>query len=204
MEKCFDCYAEHGFTGVGIKTLANACGLSSSSLYFYFDNLDDLIIQSTEHCMSRVEDDFMARAPKNASELERFINEVPYWTAEKHGKKYRLMYQIYTHPKYREHGQKFFAGVNQRYLRYAELLEAQLGIPRSMLTGLIFILVRTCVHYALFEDEFYLKAQTDVLKQTIQLMLKQYQVIQAPDLTAEFENRLADCGDPAEEKEEIA
>lgn len=204
MEKCFDCYAEHGFTGVGIKTLANACGLSSGSLYFYFDNLDDLIIQSTEHCMSRVEDDFMARAPKNASELERFINEVPYWTAEKHGKKYRLMYQIYTHPKYREHGQKFFAGVNQRYLRYAELLEAQLGIPRNMLTGLIFILVRTCVHYALFEDEFYLKAQTDVLKQTIQLMLEQYQVIQAPDLTAEFESRLADCGDPAEEKEEIA
>lgn len=58
--------------------------------------------------MSKVEDDFMPLAPKDADDLERFIREVPYWTAKKHGKKYRLMYQIYTNPKYREYGKKFF------------------------------------------------------------------------------------------------
>ena len=47
MEKCFDCYAENGFSSVGIKAIAKACGLSVATLYLYFDNLDDLIIKST-------------------------------------------------------------------------------------------------------------------------------------------------------------
>ena len=52
MEKCFDCYAEHGLTEVGVKTIAEACGCNVASLYQYFENLDDIIVQSTEYCMS--------------------------------------------------------------------------------------------------------------------------------------------------------
>ena len=174
MEKCYECYAEHGLNSVGIKGLAEACGFTSASLYTYFIGLDDLIIQSTEYCMSKVEDDFMAKAPADVEDLWRFIDEIPYWTAKKHGKKYRLMYQIYTHPKYREHGKKFFAGVDERYTEYAKSLEGKLGIPYEKLTPLIFILIRACVHYALFEDEFYLKSQIEVLKETLKLFIMKY------------------------------
>lgn len=171
MEKCYECYAENGFGSVGIKGLAKACGISSGSLYFYFENLDDLVIQATEHCMSSVENDFMERAPKSASEVMPFLDETPYWTAQKHGKKYRLMYQIYTHPKYHEYGKKFFAGVDRRYTEYARLLEGKLGIPAEDLTGLIFVFVRACVHYALFEDEYYLKKEIDALKKGVGLII---------------------------------
>ena len=174
MEKCFDCYAENGFASVGVKAIADACGCNVASLYQYFDNLDDLIIQSTEHCMSKVEDDFMAKAPSNVSDLWRFMDEIPYWTAKKHGKKYRLMYQIYTHPKYREYGKEFFKGVDKRYTEYAKSLEPKLGIPYDKLTPLIFILVRACVHYALFEDEFYLQSQIAVLKEALKLFVMKY------------------------------
>ena len=174
METCFDCYAENGFTSVGVKAIADACGCSVTNLYQYFDNLDDLIIKSTEHCMSKVEDDFMAKAPADVEDLGRFIDEIPYWTAKKHGKKYRLMYQVYTHPKYREYCQKFFKGVDERYTQYARSLEPKLGIPFDKLTPLIFILIRACVHYALFEDEFYLKSQIAVLKETLELFIMKY------------------------------
>ena len=174
MEKCFECYAEHGLNSVGIKGLAEACGFTSASLYTYFIELDDLIIQSTEYCMSKVEDDFMAKAPADVEDLWRFIDEIPYWTAKNHGKKYRLMYQIYTHPKYRQYGKKFFEGVNERYTEYAKSLEPKLGIPYEKLTPLIFILIRACVHYALFEDEFYLKSQIAVLKESLELFIMKY------------------------------
>ncbi|WP_295092388.1 TetR/AcrR family transcriptional regulator [uncultured Ruminococcus sp.] len=174
MMKCFECYAEHGLSSVGIKGLAEACGISSGHLYAYFENLDDLIIQSTEYCMSKVEEEFMAKAPSNVADLWRFIDEIPYWTAKTHGKKYRLMYQIYTHPKYRAYGQEFFEGVNLRYTEYAKQLEGKLGIPYQKLTGLIYMLVRASVHYALFEDEFYLKSQIAVLKESIELLTEKY------------------------------
>ena len=174
MEGCFDCYAKNGLAGVGVKAISEACGCNVASIYQYFENLDDLIIQSTEYCMSKVEDDFMAKAPTDVDDLWRFIEEIPYWTARKHGAKYRLMYQVYTHPKYREYGQKFFKGVDERYTEYARSLEDKIGIPYQKLTPLIFIMVRACVHYALFEDEFYLKSQIDVLKETLVLFIEKY------------------------------
>ena len=179
MEKCFECYAENGLTGTGIKALADACGCTKANLYSYFKNLDELIIESTAYCMEKVEDDFMEMAPTDPEDVVRFVKEVPYWTAKKHGKKYRLMYQIYTHPKYIEHGKKFFEGVNERYTEYAKRLEPKIGIPYTVITPLIFIFVRACVHYAMFEDEYYLKSQMEVLKQGVALFVDKYKANQA-------------------------
>lgn len=174
METCFACYAENGLSAVGIRGLAKACGCNSAVLYTYFEDLDDLIIQSTAYCMTKVEDDFMQMAPEDPKDAMRFIEEIPYWTAQKHGKQYRLMYQVYTHPKYIAHGKAFFEGVNERYRAYAERLEPKIGIPADVLTPLIFIFVRACVHYAMFEDEYYLKSQMEVLKQSVKMFIQQY------------------------------
>ncbi len=174
MEACYNCYAENGLHGTGISALADACGVSRAALYTYFDDIDDLILQSTEYCMTKVEDEFMEKAPTDIQDVMRFIDEIPHWTAREHGKKYRLMYQIYTHPKYIEHGKRFFEGVNERYTEYAKLLEPKLGISYTVITPLIFVFIRACVHFAMFEDEYYLKSQMEVLKQGVYLFVDKY------------------------------
>ena len=182
MEKCFACYAENGLTGTGIKALAKACNCTTGNLYCYFRNLDELILESTAYCMAKVEDEFMSKAPTDPRDVPRFIETVPYWTAKEHGTKYRLMYPVYTLPKYREYGKKFFEGVNTRYTEYAKQLEPKIGIPYTVITPLIFIFVRACVHYAMFEDEYYLKAQMDLLKQGVALFVERYKA-NTPDQT---------------------
>ena len=116
----------------------------------------------------------MALAPENPRDILRFIDEVPYWTAEHHGKKYRLMYQVYTHPKYAEHGKKFVNGVSERYTEYAHELSPRLGIPVDILSGFIFIFVRAAVHFALFEDEYYMKMQMEALKLSVFSLIKDF------------------------------
>ncbi len=173
MMKCFECYCDNGLRDTGIKELGKYCGMTSANLYGYFDNVDDLITQSTEYCMAKVEDDFMELAPKNPEDILRFIEEIPYWTAQKHGKKYRLMYQVYMHPKYIEHGKKFVEGVSRRYTEYAQRLSPILGIPEDILTGFIFLFVRASVHYALFEDKYYLESEMKALKLSVFAVLKE-------------------------------
>ena len=173
MMKCFECYCDNGLRDTGIKELGKYCGMTSANLYGYFDNVDDLITQSTEYCMAKVEDDFMELAPKNPEDILRFIEEIPYWTAQKHGKKYRLMYQVYMHPKYIEHGKKFVEGVSRRYTEYAQRLSPILGIPEDILTGFIFLFVRAAVHYALFEDKYYLESEMKALKLSVFAVLKE-------------------------------
>ena len=172
--KCFDCFCEHGIEGTSTKLLAKACGMSSGNIFHYFETKDEIIIDSTAYCMAKVEDDFMANAPENFGDIERFLKEIPYWTAKKHGKKYRFMYQVYTSPKYRKYSTTFFKGVTERYTEYAKSLEPKIGIPWQVIQPLIYTFVRASVHYALFEDEEYLLPQLRLIEETLPLLKEKY------------------------------
>ena len=141
--------------------------MSSGNIFHYFKSKDEIIIESTAYCMAKVEDDFMQHAPENFDDIKRFLKEVPYWTAKQHGEKYRFMYRVYTSPQYRQYGKEFFKGVRERYTDYAKSLEPKLGIPWRVLQSLIYIFIRASVHYALFEDDEYLLAQTRLLEEII-------------------------------------
>ena len=170
LETCFEVFCQNGLENTGLKLLADACGVTNGNLLYYFGSKDNIVIESTAHCMAKVEVDFMARAPQNFEDIERFLREMPYITAKLHGEKYRFMYQVYASPKYRGHGKAFFKGVNVRYHQYAVLLSGKLGMPVDFIQGMIYIFVRACVHYALFEDEEYLLLQLN----TIRTSLKTY------------------------------
>ena len=175
LETCFEVFCENGLENTGLKMLAEACGVTNGSLLYYFGSKDNIIIESTAHCMAKVEDDFMAKAPTSFEDIERFLREMPYLTAKLHGAKYRFMYQVYASPKYRKYGREFFKGVNVRYHRYAELLSGKLGMPADFIQGMIYVFVRACVHYALFEDEEYLKLQMDAIRTSLRLFVRESQ-----------------------------
>ena len=172
--KCYECFCKNGIEGTSTQKLAAACGMSSGNIFHYFKTKDEIIIDATAYCMAKAEDDFMAKAPKDFKDIQRFLHEVPYWTAEKHGEKYRFMFQVYTSPKYREYGKKFFEGVTERYTEYAEFLEPRIGIPQKIIRPLIYLFVRACVYYALFEDEEYLLPQIERIDAVLPLIAEKY------------------------------
>lgn len=170
LETCFDTLCENGLENTSLKKLANACGVTNGNLLYYFDSKDGIIIEATAHGMAKVEDDFMARAPKDFADIERFLTEMPYITAKLHGAKYRFMYQVYASPRYREYGKEFFKGVNVRYRIYAELLSGKLGMPADFIQGMTYLFVRACVHFALFEDEEYLQLQLNAIRTSLKAL----------------------------------
>ena len=171
LETCFDTFCENGLENTSLKMLADACGVTNGSLLYYFESKDNLVIEATAHCMAKVEDDFMAQAPTSFADIERFLREMPYLTAKRHGAKYRFMYQVYASPKYREYGKELFKGVNIRYHNYAELLSGKLGMPADCIQGRTYLFVRACVHFALFEDEDYLQLQLNAIRTSLRAFI---------------------------------
>lgn len=167
LEICFDTFCEYGLENTSMQKLSDACGVTNAALVYYFGTKDDIVIEATAHCMAKVEDDFMAKAPTSFGDIERFLREMPYLTAKLHGAKYRFMYQVYASPKYREEGKVFFNGVNVRYHKYAQLLSGKLGLPADFIQGMTYVFVRACVHYALFEDEEYLQLQLNAIRTSL-------------------------------------
>lgn len=169
---CFDTFCETGLENTSLKMLSEACGVTNGNLIYYFGTKENLVVEATAYCMEKVEDDFMEQAPTNFEDIERFLREMPYLTAQLHGKKYRFMYQVYASPKYREEGKAFFEGVKIRYKKYAELLSKKLQMPSDYLQGMIYLFVRACVHYALFEDSEYLDSQLNAIRISLHAVLK--------------------------------
>lgn len=172
LETCFDVFCKNGLENTSLKMLADSCKVTKGALVYYFDTKDNIVIEATAHCMAKVEDDFMAKAPTSFEDIERFLREMPYLTAKLHGKKYRFMYQVYASPKYREYGKEFFSGVKIRYRKYAQQLSGKLGMPADYITGMIYIFVRACVHYALFEDEEYLQSQLYAIRISLRAFIR--------------------------------
>ena len=79
---------------------------------------------------------------------------------------------MYASPKYREYGKEFFSGVKIRYRKYAEQLSEKLGMPADYIKGMIYLFVRACVHYALFEDEEYLQSQLYAIRISLRAFIR--------------------------------
>lgn len=167
LEICFDTFCKNGLENTGMQKLSQACKITKAGLLYYFGSKDNIVIESTAYCMAKVENDFMAKAPDSFEDIERFLREMPRLTAELHGAKYRFMYQVYASPRYREYGKSFFRGVNIRYREYAEQLSEKLGMPANFIQGMIYIFVRACVHFAMFEDDEYLNFQLDAIRASL-------------------------------------
>lgn len=171
LERCFDTFCEYGLENTSLQKLAESCGVTNGALLYYFGSKDNIVIEATAHCMAKVEDDFMAQAPTSFEDIERFLREMPYITARLHGAKYRFMYQVYSSPKYRDYGKEFFKGVNVRYHKYAEMLSGKLGMPADFIQGMTYLFVRSCVHYALFEDEEYMNLQLNAIRASLRAFI---------------------------------
>ena len=63
--------------------------------------------------------------------------------------------------------------MSRRYTEYAQRLSPVLGIREDILTGFIFLFVRASVHYALFEDKYYLESEMKALKLSVFAVLKE-------------------------------
>lgn len=175
LEACFDCFCEHGLENTSTRMLADACGMTSGNLFnHYFDSKDQIVIECTAYGMARVEDDFMASAPRNVDEVEDYLRKMPYITAEKHGAKYRFMYQVYSSPRYLEYGRQFSKTVVERYTEYAALLEVQLGAPKEVIQPLIYFFVQACIYYSMFENEAYMLSEINLLVQIVNSLKQQY------------------------------
>lgn len=169
MRACFDCYAEKGLQGTGISSLAKSAGISKASLYTYFENVDQIILESTAYCMKKVEDDVMRQLPHTREELLRVVDTFPQWLARNHGKRYRLMHQVYSHPRYHGERMHYLDDVNARWTRIAGSVASILGLPEQTIKPLVFIYMRAAQNYAMFGDAYYLDLQVASVKTLVQM-----------------------------------
>ena len=164
MEKSFARFCETGLRDTGIKDLAKACNMTAPNFYSYFDNLNQLIVECTNHCISKIENEFFDQAPRTKEDVIPFIERVIDPNNNSHAKEYRFMHQVYTSPAFLEYGKKYKSDQFARFRQFADELEPVFNVPKYMILSWIIQFEQTLVEYALFVNSTQLVIQKNMLK----------------------------------------
>lgn len=151
LEKCFSRMFEEGIEGISIKDFSEATGMSASSLYYWFKNKDEIVLDAVEWGLNKHVNNIFDFAFKHTENLEKLAKGIIKIAMEQK-KEFRLIFQIATSPQYGEHVIKLADKLEDIYKRYTEVLSEKLAISFDDLYPYVNLVVSVFVDCVIWED----------------------------------------------------
>lgn len=99
LQKCFDCLVSVGLENVSIREFTKATGLNSSSLYYWFSDKDEIVLDATDFGLNKIMTHLFDYATKNINDIEKMCNGFPD-VLKNYSSHLRLVFQVATSPQY--------------------------------------------------------------------------------------------------------
>ena len=151
LEMTFNYLAENGFENASIRDLCAGTGISSGSVYYWFDNKETLFIEATEYGTEKVLEEIFALASDNLSDLKGFFDNCMV-LMDKYKKQLRFIFQVATNNVYGERFRKNGDSLATVYDRYSKQLALYFKCSEEELKPLIFLFSSTISNYVIWED----------------------------------------------------
>ncbi len=144
LEKCFECLVETGIEGASINNFSTSTGMTASSLYYWFTDKDEIVLDATEYGMNMVIGKLFDYAEKHINNVEEMCIGFPD-IVKKQSASLRLVLQVAASPKYGEKTVEISDNLLGLYDDYAEKLSAQLKLPYEKVRLIVDLVVSTII-----------------------------------------------------------
>lgn len=142
---------ETGLNNASIGDLCRGKKLSQSSLYYWFDNKDDIWVNAGKYGLSRVVDALFAFTINHTNEIRQFfdtfLDEI-----EKYKYELRLAVQITSSVVYGDRLREESKNFRLLYERYAEKLMGVFGCTYQQAEVFIYSIIAIVIDYAIWDD----------------------------------------------------
>ncbi len=140
-----------GLSKASIGDLCRETKLAQSSLYYWFDNKDDIWVSAGKYGISRVVDALFTFTLDHTKEIRKFfdafLDEV-----EKYKYDLRLAIQITTSVSYGERMRNKAKDFRFLYERYAERIMEEFGCSHLQAEVFIYSIIAIVIDYAIWDD----------------------------------------------------
>ena len=164
LEPSFKYLVKNGLENTSVRDLCKAMGVSSGSVYYWFEGKDDIYISTVKYGISKVADKLFKVAFERMQEpklfFDTFLDEV-----EKYKMEFRLIFQVTTSPVYGTQMRKKAEDFKFVYEKYIDKLSEMIGLKSEDLTPIIYMLISVLVDYVVWEDYEVSKMQLEYLYQ---------------------------------------
>ena len=165
-EPAFAYLVENGFENTSVRDLCKALSLSPGSVYYWFENKDDIYISVVQYGTKTIADrlfEFAFRTMQNPKEFfDTFLRKVNEYIRE-----FRLIFQVTASPVYGKMVRHKSMNFKFSYDKYISRLADILGCSNEKIAPIIYLIISVLSDYVLWEDYEASKMQMDYLYEII-------------------------------------
>ena len=151
LEKCWNCMAQKGIEGISVKDFSDATGMSASSLYYWFEDKDEIVLDAVKWGLDSNVNGIFDFAFKHTNDLEKLCRGIVKIAQDKK-LEFRLIFQVATSPQYGKYIRQIADNLDALYMKYTEVLSKKLGIPFEKLFPYVNLVVSSFVDCVIWED----------------------------------------------------
>ena len=140
-----------GLAQASIGELCRDAKLAQSSLYYWFENKDDIWIAAGKYGLSKVVDELFAFTLNHTDDVRKYFDTL-LDEVEKYKYELRLAIQITTSPVFGERMREKSKDFRLLYEKYAEKLMGVFGCTHSQAEYFIYTIIASVIDYAIWDD----------------------------------------------------
>lgn len=164
--KCFKCLTKIGVEQITTRNFSDETGMATSSLYYWFKDKDELIVDATEFGLHYIVEKLFRYALDNINNVEYLCNEF-YKIADEYKMELRLILQIVNSPKYGERIREHSGSLSRIYDEYTDELAEAINVNCSDIRGVVDLFISTITYYVMWEDKDKLQHEIDKIKELL-------------------------------------
>ncbi len=147
----WDYLLEKGLTNASVGDLCREAGLAQSSLYYWFENKDDIWISAGKYGLSKVVDALLEFTFNHTNDISKYFDSL-LDEVEKYKYELRLAVQITTSPVFGERMREKSKDFRLWYEKYAHKLISIFGCTYLQAEIFIYSIIAYVIDYTIWDD----------------------------------------------------
>lgn len=162
LKSSFEYLSKSGLENISMRDLCKGIGISIGSVYYWFENKEQLIAETAEYGLLKVSDDIFSHVLMALDDIHSSF-EICMEKIEEHHESLRYIYQLACSPVYCDLLRKMCANLEPVYHEYAIKLSKELGISVDKAMPLVYLFVSAVLDFAVWGNKEQTVVQLDYL-----------------------------------------
>lgn len=171
LQQCFECLVTTGLEGVSIREFQNATGMNASSLYYWFTDKDEIVLDAVSYGVNKIVRELFDYAMCHIHNLHEMRDEFPK-VVQKYKTQLKAVFQVVTSPKYGEKIIRISSDFNMLYDDYAQKLAKQMMIPYGQVRSLVDLFISSIIDCVIWDEWEKLSREIDTILNCLNLQLE--------------------------------
>lgn len=170
LEKCFNYLCDYGLEQVSIRKLCDRTNMGAGSIYYWFKNKDEVILDTTEYGINNLIDELTDFAFERIDDISLLCEEFPKMI-EQRINRLKVIIRVATSPMYCDSLNLYSKTFTYKYDSYARKLSQKINLPYNTIRVLVDNFVSITIDCIIWEDWGKYKRQLEYVLEGLKLAI---------------------------------